>query len=116
MAKPIVVAVISDLMFQSRVREQAESLGCDVTVVETPAELRAAIGEAVLVVIDLHIGDAWRDAAVAAGERSIPVLAFGRHTDAALLREAREAGINHVVPRSMLFQALPATLESVAID
>ena len=34
------------------------------------------------------------------------MLAFGRHTDAATLRQAREAGADIVVPRSQLAEEL----------
>jgi len=64
------------------------------------------------VVVDLHdmTFDARRlvAAAAAAGR---PALAFGRHTEAAALRSAREAGASIVVPRSQLVEELPALLE-----
>jgi hypothetical protein len=49
-----------------------------------------------------------------AKERGAPVLAFGRHTEAALLREARVAGCDRVVARSQLVEELPALLGEVA--
>jgi hypothetical protein len=39
---------------------------------------------------------------VVAAAGTVPVLGFGRHTDAALLRSARAAGFAKVVPRSVL--------------
>jgi len=110
------VAVITDLMFQSRVREQAGALGYDVLVADTSGALRAALAaDARLLVLDLHVsGIDWRDAAAAAKERSVPVLAFGRHTEASLLREARAAGCDRVVPRSQLTAELPALIEELA--
>jgi hypothetical protein len=38
------------------------------------------------------------------------VLAFGRHTEPATLRAARDAGAETVVPRSQLVEELPALL------
>ena len=40
--------------------------------------------------------------AVLAAAGGVPVLGFGRHTDAQLLRAARRAGFARVVPRSVL--------------
>jgi hypothetical protein len=56
----------------------------------------------------------WRDAVSEAKAGSVPVLAFGRHTEAALLREAREAGCDRVVPRSTLVEELPALVRELA--
>ncbi len=107
-----ILAVISELMFQSRVREQAAALGYDVRVADTPAALSEALAVgAELVVVDLHVsGIGWREAAAAAKERGVPVLAFGRHTEASLLRDARQAGCDRVVPRSQLVEELNVIL------
>jgi hypothetical protein len=43
---------------------------------------------------------------VVAAAGAVPVLGFGRHTDAALLRAARQAGFARVVPRSVLAERL----------
>jgi CheY-like chemotaxis protein len=111
-----IAAVISDLMFQSRVSEQARALGHEVAVADTPAGLQAAVDAApALVVLDLHVaGLDWRDAVALAKERGVPVLAFGRHTEAQLLRAAREAGCDRVVPRSQLVEELPQLIQELA--
>jgi len=44
--------------------------------------------------------------AVVTAAGAVPVLGFGRHTDAALLRAARTAGFARVVPRSVLAERL----------
>jgi hypothetical protein len=98
-------------MFQSRVREQAAALGYDAHVPDTAATLRDALAGAGLLVLDLHVtGIDWRDAVAAAQERGVPVLAFGRHTEASLLREARDLGCDRVVPRSELAEELSVIL------
>ena len=112
----IIVTVITDLMFQSRVREEAAALGYDVCVAGTPAGVREALAAgAALVVLDLHVsGVDWQEAVAAAKQRGVPVLAFGRHTEPSLLREAREAGCDRVVPRSTLVEELPKLIEELA--
>ena len=111
------VAVISDLMFQSRVRAPAGALGYDVRVADSAAAVRDALAaDARLVVLDLHVsGIDWRDAVAAAKEHGVPVLAFGRHTEAALLREARAAGCDRVVPRSQFAEELTAMLSEAPV-
>jgi hypothetical protein len=44
---------------------------------------------------------------------SVPVLAFGRHTEPQMLRSAREAGCAEVVPRSTLVDEMPALVQRV---
>lgn len=114
MSAPIIVAVITDLMFQSRLQEQARALGYQVVVAETPEAITEALrDDAALVVLDLHAGVDWQRAVALAKERAVPVLAFGRHTEAQLLRSAREAGCDRVVPRSTFVEELPRLVEEL---
>jgi len=115
--KKTLVAVIDDLMFQSRVQEQATALGYDVRVADTPDVMRDALEHAAsLVVVDLRVsGVEWREAVAMAKERGVPVLAFGQHTEASLLREAREAGCARVVARSTLVEELPSLIAELAV-
>jgi len=111
-----ILAVVSDLMFQSRLREQARPLGYEITVAGSPQALRDGLDSSpALLVIDLHAdGLDWRQAVEAARAYSVPVLAFGRHTEAQLLRSAREAGCAAVVPRSTFVEELPRLIEQLA--
>ncbi len=132
---PAILAVVSDLMFQSRLREQALALGYDFAAADTPAAVRNALAfrrqvekadnsaalrktlksKPALVVVDLHVaGVDWRDAVMLAKERGVPVLAFGRHTEAQLLRSARDRGCDRVVPRSQLVEELAALIAELA--
>lgn len=115
-APTVVLAVISDLMFQSRVREHVRSLGYELALCDSADAVRAALeAGAGLVVLDLHVDDVdWRNAVALAQERRTPVLAFGRHTATELLRSAREAGCDRVVPRSTLVAELPQLIEELA--
>lgn len=107
MAKTV-VAAIDDLLFHSRVVEGARALGYQVAVADGDSALEDALADgAALVIIDLDAhGIDWRRAVERARERGVPVLAYGRHTEASLLRQAREAGCARVVPRSMLVAEL----------
>ena len=111
--RPRILAVIPDLMFQSRVREQAQALEFDVTVADEQEEAAAAIaGAPDLVVIDLHALGIDATALIRSAKASpgIPVLAFGRHTETAVLQAAREAGADAVVVRSTFVEDLPQLL------
>jgi DNA-binding NarL/FixJ family response regulator len=101
------VIVVSDLMFQPRIETAARAAGLSVRVA-TPAAVAADPGDPALVVVDLHEREGDALAAIRTAKAAgAPVLAFGRHTDAAALRAAREAGADVVVPRSQLVDELP---------
>ena len=116
MPSPTILAVITDLMFQSRLREQAQALGYAVAVADTQKAVDDALaGAPALVVLDLQIEELdWRLVVASAKEHRAPILAFGRHTDGQLLRLAREAGCDRAVPRSTFVQELPQLLEDLA--
>ena len=107
-----ILAAVTDLLFQSRLREQASALGYDFVAADAGDALRHALtARPCLLVLDLHVvGVDWREAVSAAKEQGVPVLAFGRHTEPALLRAAREAGCDRVVPRSTLVEKLSELL------
>jgi DNA-binding NarL/FixJ family response regulator len=104
---------VSDLMFQSRIVEAARALGIDARVADSASALAAA-GSTDAAVIDLHdrAFDAMA-AARAAKDAGMHVLAFGRHTEPALLRGARQTGVDIVVPRSQLVEELPQLLQEL---
>ena len=111
-----ILAVVSDLMFQSRLQNQARALGYEIAFADTPEAARYGLDRSpALFVIDLNvIGVDWRQAVEAAKEGGVPVLAFGPHTEAQLLHAARQAGCGHVVPRSTFVEELPRLLEELA--
>jgi len=110
-----IAIVVSDLMFQSRIRAAAEALGLEVRIADTAEAAASAVaGHPDIVVIDLHAAGidatATIRAAKAAGAR---VLAFGRHTEPQTLRAARDAGADSVVARSQLVDELPELLRAL---
>ncbi len=111
-----ILVVIPDLMFQSRVREQAQALGFEIKTADTTDEASDALERAPgLLVLDLHaIGIDTAALATDAKARDVPVLAFGRHTETAVLRAAREAGCDAVVVRSTFVEEMPQLLRELA--
>jgi len=106
---PGIVIAVSDLLFQTRIEGAARNAGCDATIADTPARLGEALtGRPSLVVIDVHeTAFPPLDAIAHARQSGARVLAFGRHTAPAELRNARERGADIVVPRSELVERLP---------
>ena len=114
--RPLILAVIPDLMFQSRVREQARALDFRVEVADTMEEAVSGLNASPeLVVLDLHaMGIDTKQVIAQAKKHNVPVLAFGRHTETAVLRDAREAGCDAVVVRSTFVEELPQLLRKHA--
>lgn len=112
-----IVSLTADLLFSSNIEATLARSGHSVTTAEDLTGLETALeeGDAALVILDLHAGfDATNVVEIAAGHilgadavrEPVPVLAFGRHTDAALLRHAREAGCAEAVPRSTFVEEM----------
>ncbi|HEX5368498.1 MAG TPA: hypothetical protein VFY10_03705 [Dehalococcoidia bacterium] len=96
-----IVAFTGDLMFSSNIEATLRRDGHETTTVEALPALERELtrGSVDLVILDLH-ADAEAGAVVMLCQPlGVPVLAFGRHTEPALLRSARDAGCREVVPR-----------------
>ena len=111
---PLVVALVDDLLFLSRVREAARGSDTEVKTVRSADALREACRSRpdALVVADLdtpRLGaiEAVRALRADAALASIPVVGFMSHVHADLAREAREAGVTRVLARSAFVQQLP---------
>ena len=103
-----VVSLTADLLFASRIEAVLRGAGYAVETVEELSALESALASApaAVDVLDLHAGP--RAGAVVASAKDVPVLAFGRHTQPALLREARQAGCVDAVARSTFVEEMVA--------
>ncbi len=110
-----VAIIVSDLMFQSRIEAAVRAAGMTPVVAMTSDEAKRAIEEQPeLAVVDLHASGIDVSSAIRTAKAAgLPVLAFGRHTDAAALRAAREAGADRVVARSQLVEELEELIASL---
>jgi DNA-binding NarL/FixJ family response regulator len=114
MSAQIVLVVVTDLMFQARIADAVRALGADPLIIDGEDALAAATKTAAAAVVDLHERALDGPAAVRAlSDAGARVLAFGRHTEPAMLRAARESGATIVVPRSQLVDELPDLLRSI---
>jgi CheY-like chemotaxis protein len=116
----VVVALVDDLMFLSRIREAAQACGIEVRRASSvPALLEACRDAPRMVLMDLDSPRLPLDDALAAlradpSLAGLAVLGFFSHVRAERGRHAREAGCTRVLPRSAFVQQLPELLAALA--
>lgn len=103
-----VIAAVDDMLFASKIRATAESLGVSVRFARNQEAVLTAVreGSADLIVIDLQsqkidalglVKELKEDQQL----RKIPVVGFFSHVLAELQQKAIAAGVDKVVPRSV---------------
>jgi len=113
----MILAVLDDLMFTSKIKTTASQLGVAVTFARSTdaalAEMRKSAPS--LVILDLNnartnplgiVSAMKQDAALSA----IPTLGFASHVQTDVINAAREAGVGEVLARSAFTQQLPEIL------
>ena len=99
-----VAAVISDLMFYSRIEAAAMAADADLVRVDSPADVPADVD---LVLVDWSAREPdWADALRALRSASIRVVLFGPHVDLEAHAAARDAGLGPMTARSKLAASL----------
>jgi DNA-binding response OmpR family regulator len=114
----LAVIAVPDLMFQPRIEATARELGFETEVADSALSARDALARRpAIVIVDLHaIGLDVETVIRGAKTMGASVLAFGRHTEPAALRDARRAGADLAVARSQLFEELPNLIERLTGD
>jgi CheY-like chemotaxis protein len=115
---PLVLALVDDLMFLSRIQEAARAAEVSVQAVRSAATVSERAPGAAAVVVDLDAGRlpvAEILSALRADPRTaaLPVIGFFSHVHAERAREAKAAGCSRVLPRSAFVQELPRLLETL---
>ena len=105
-----VLALVSDLMFSSRITAEAKSAGAAVQILRKPEQLEAAEGD--LLLADLNVPGAAVSAAKWASATGRRVVGFVSHMDAAAIAAAREAGVQEIMARSRFVEVLPELLRA----
>jgi DNA-binding NarL/FixJ family response regulator len=107
-----VIAVVPDLYFATRIAATAKAAGVALELVPPQrAVARLAPADVSLVLLELGSRDALGlIAELKRAQPAVPVIAFGAHVEAALLRDARAAGADAVLPRSQFVGKLPGLL------
>jgi DNA-binding NarL/FixJ family response regulator len=112
----MVIAVVDDLLFSSKIRAVAQAAGGAVTFARSGAAAVEAAKDpaASLAIVDLE-GRAGKSIEVirllreAAGP-GLRIIGYGSHVNVALLESAREAGCDQAMARSAFVAALPSLL------
>src|SRR5829696_6176124 len=119
----IIISVVDDLFFASKIRAVAEAVGAEIS---SPRSQEAIVSKAReskprLILIDLH--NQRIDPLALARElksdeelRSIDLLGFFSHVQTELQRNALAAGFDQVIPRSVLARDLPKLLTTDYTD
>ncbi len=105
------VIVVSDLMFQPQIAAAVRKMRLEAVVVDSQGAIDTALAaNPALVIVDLHERSLDPQSVIVAARRAgARVLAFGRHTEPATLRAARDLGAD-VVVRSELAEKLHSLL------
>jgi DNA-binding NarL/FixJ family response regulator len=114
-ARPVVLALIDDLMFRSKLDAAAGQAGAEIIWIVAPEQLTAALAAPAwrMAIIDLGwlAGDPLDAArAIRRTTPQAPVIAYFPHVQAEQRRAALDAGCTDVLPRSAFVQRLPALL------
>lgn len=114
----LVIALVDDMFFASKIRAVAEHLGMNVRFARSIDEaLEAArINAPSLIIADLH---AQKCDPFALAEqlktdetlRAVPLLGFFSHVQTALQQRAEQSGYDRIMPRSAFSKNLPEILE-----
>ncbi|MGC4105728.1 MAG: hypothetical protein QM753_05130 [Thermomicrobiales bacterium] len=109
-----VVVLSGDLFFGMRIRTTLKGMGFTGRLVTAAPAFDEAIGAdgVVLGIVDFNRPVDWDVVSPAA--RSVPVVAFGAHTDVDGFRAAKEAGVARVISNGSFSEQLPALLERYA--
>jgi DNA-binding NarL/FixJ family response regulator len=108
-----VLAVVPDLYFATRIAATAKAAGVELELL-TPQRAVARLAQpgVSLSILELENRDSLtllRELKRVAPD--VPLVGFGAHVEADLLRDAAAAGAEAVLPRSQLVARLPALLE-----
>lgn len=113
-----VLVAVDDLFFAAKIRATAEHLGVEVSFPRSSDALCvSAAGDApALIIVDLHL-QRYDPFALALrlktdeALRATPLVGFFSHVQVELQRRARDAGFEHVLPRSAFTKRLPEILQ-----
>lgn len=99
----MIVAVVSDLIFESKISATATIVGAAVRVVRSLAAAEALEPGAAALIIDMNL-PAGDPLAYVRGVRErrprLPVVAFVSHVQTELIHATRAAGVTKVLPKS----------------
>ena len=113
----IVIAVVDDMFFASKIRAVAEAVGVEISFPRTKEALMQKVRETQprLVIVDLH-NQKIDPNELAKELHGIRLLGFFSHVQTELQRNAIAAGFDEVIPRSLFARDLPKILATDYTD
>jgi DNA-binding NarL/FixJ family response regulator len=113
----IVIAVVDDMFFASKIRAVAEAVGAEISFPRSKEALMQKVRETPprLVIVDLH-NQKIDPNELAKELPGIRLLGFFSHVQTELQRNAIAAGFDQVIPRSVFARDLPQILATDYTD
>lgn len=118
-----IVAVVSDLIFRTKIGSTAQALGLDVAWVASVKEFESETSDKALpprlVLLDLEEDDELVGMVIDVCSNLAPkptIVAYCPHVREEVLEAAKTAGIDRVMPRSVFAASLPAVLTGCGTD
>lgn len=115
-----IVCIVQDLFVAVRLKDTLRAQGYRSLTLPDERDLRTTLAaeRPHLVILDLHADGVDPLSVVSAARESvpgrpIPVLAFGPHADVKKRDEALKAGVQRVVPKSLLAAELPQLVQAM---
>ncbi len=113
-----IIAVVDDLFFASKIRGTAEQAGVMVGFARSADGVREMVRQnsPSLIICDLHSRkidplELAKNLKVNAETQDIPVLGFCSHVQTELQEQAKQAGFDQVIPRSVFTKNLTQILQ-----
>lgn len=120
-SEPLLLAVLDNLFFVAKIKEAAQQAGLRLETARSAAQAltKARTASPVLVLLDLDATacqpfDLIRQLKADEALRAIPLLGFVSHVNTGVQEQAREAGCDRVLARSVFSRDLPRLLKEAA--
>jgi FixJ family two-component response regulator len=115
MMSGVVIVVVDDMFFASKIRAVAEALGVEISFPRNKDALIEKAREARVVLVDLH-NQKMDPMELAKDLSGMKLIGFFSHVEVELQRKAVEAGYAQVLPRSAFVRDLPKILTADDAD
>lgn len=114
-----VIALVSDLIFESKIRAVAGRAGVPVQTVRKLADVGSRMSGCKAVLLDLHVETEAVLEFIRKQRDSSPrprIIVFLSHVERELAQQARDAGADEILPRSKFTRELEQILRRAAPD
>lgn len=103
----LVVALVADLIFESKIRATARAVGVNAVVSRSEATVESKLGQASALIVDLE-GGAHLEFVRFTRSRylGLAIIGFFPHVQAEVARQAKAAGVTRLLPRSKFTEGL----------